>query len=75
MIMSAAKFKSECLALMDKVSKTREEIIITKRGKSVAKLVPLQSNPPLTLFGCLKGTAVILGDVVRPIDTEWDVGA
>ncbi len=75
MIMSAAKFKSECLALMDKVSKTREEIIITKRGKSVAKLVPLQSNPPLTLFGCLKGTAVILGDVVSPIDTEWDVSA
>ena len=38
----AAKFKANCLALMDKVHETGESVVITKHGKPVAKLVPAE---------------------------------
>ena len=68
---SAAKFKAECLQLMDDVAATHEEIIITKRGKPVARLMPVNETPR-KLFGCMEGTVTYLGDIVSPIDEEWD---
>lgn len=68
---SAAKFKAECLQLMDDVAATHEEIIITKRGKPVARLMPVH-EAPRKLFGCMEGTVTYLGDIVSPIDEEWD---
>jgi antitoxin (DNA-binding transcriptional repressor) of toxin-antitoxin stability system len=56
---------------MDEVQETHGEIIITKRGKPVARLVPVSDETP-PLFGSMKGTVKILGDVVAPIDEEWD---
>lgn len=53
---SAAEFKAKCLKLMDEVAKTRKPIIITKRGKPVAKLVPADPEPRKPLFGCMAGT-------------------
>lgn len=43
---------------------------ITKRNKPIAKLVPLKKTPPL--FGKMKGTAHIKGDLIEPIGEEWD---
>lgn len=68
---SAAKFKAECLQLMDDVANGREEVIITKRGKPVARLVPVEPAPK-KLFGCMEGTVTYLGDILSPIDEEWD---
>jgi antitoxin (DNA-binding transcriptional repressor) of toxin-antitoxin stability system len=45
-------------------------IIITKRGKPVAKLVPL-SEEPIDIFGRMAGTIRICGDIISPIDVEW----
>lgn len=72
MRIAAGKFKSQCLALMDEVEKKRKEIIITKRGRPVAKLVPVESgdNP---LIGGMRGTIRIMGDIVAPIGEPWDV--
>ncbi len=67
---SAAKFKAECLQLMDDVANGHEEVIITKRGKPVARLTALEK--PKTTFGCMAGTVTILGDIMSPIDDEWD---
>jgi len=68
----AGEFKVRCLAIMDEVASKREAIIITKRGKPVAKLVPVSQEKD-EIFGFLKGKGKILGDIVSPIlsPEEW----
>ena len=39
----ASEFKAKCLQLMDKVNQSGQEIIITKNGKPVSKLVPFNT--------------------------------
>ena len=68
----AGKFKVHCHAIMDEVQAKREAVVITKRGKPVAKLVPVE-NKKDDIFGFYKGKITILGDVVSPVFTpeEW----
>jgi prevent-host-death family protein len=68
---SAAEFKSKCLKLMDIVERERTQIIITKRGQPVAKLVPFLETPP-SIFGYMAGTATINGDILQPLDVAWN---
>jgi prevent-host-death family protein len=63
----AAEFKANCLRLMDEVAQQRRPIVITKRGKPVAKLVPVEQEPT-DLFGYMAGSARICGDIISPID-------
>lgn len=63
----AGEFKSKCLQLMDNVQRTRKPITITKRGKPVAKLVPIEEQKD-EWFGRLKGKMKIVGDIESPID-------
>jgi len=72
MNMPAGEFKAKCLRIMDEVHKNREEVIITKHGKPVAKLVPVDESDAAPVFGWQKGAARVLGDIVNPIDEEWD---
>jgi prevent-host-death family protein len=64
--MSAAQFKARCLKVMDEVQATRETVLITKKGRPVAKLVPAQA-PSSELFGCLSGVIKITGDIESPV--------
>ena len=70
--MAAGAFKVHCLKVMDEVQSKRVSVLITKRGKPVAKLVPVEKEKD-DIFGFLKGKVIILGDVVSPILTpeEW----
>jgi prevent-host-death family protein len=68
----AGEFKAKCLQLMDRVARSREPIVITKRGKPVAKLVPPdEPEPRAPLFGYMAGTAEIRGDIVNVPPLEW----
>jgi prevent-host-death family protein len=68
---AAAEFKAKCLRLMDEVAQQRRPIIITKRGKPVAKLVPVDREA-VDLFGRMAGSIKICGDIISPIDdAEW----
>jgi len=67
----AGRFKAQCLKLMDEVRDHHREIVITKRGKPVAKLVPFEDKRP-DIFGYMKGTVTILGDIVGPTGEIWD---
>jgi prevent-host-death family protein len=68
----AAEFKSKCLQLLDEISeRKREAIIITKRGKPVARLAPI-AKPGGPIYGALKGLAKIHGDLTEPLDIEWE---
>jgi prevent-host-death family protein len=68
----AGTFKARCLAIMDEVAAKRQAVVITKRGKPVAKLVPVEKEKD-DIFGFMKGKGRILGDVVSPIISpeEW----
>jgi prevent-host-death family protein len=72
--MAAGKFKATCLAVMDEVQAKREPVVITKNGKPVAKLVPIdiQEDDPLAVFRF--GQGKIIGDIVSPITPleDWD---
>lgn len=70
--MPASEFKARCLELMDRVNTRREEIVITKYGRPVAKLVPVEP-PPATAFGAMKGTVLRYGDLISPVDDDWEV--
>ncbi|HKR83176.1 MAG TPA: type II toxin-antitoxin system Phd/YefM family antitoxin [Terriglobales bacterium] len=67
----AAKFKANCLALMDKVQETGEFVVITKHGKPVAKLVPAERERR-NMWGDLAGTVKILGDIESPVTNDWE---
>jgi len=64
MTVPAGVFKAKCLHLMDEVQKYHKEIVITKFGKPVAKLVPVEEKKPKPIFGYLKGTLKIHGDIM-----------
>jgi len=67
----AGKFKAQCLKLLDEVAATREPLIITKFGKPVAQVVPLhEKRTPLR--GALKGSVLWEGDIISPLDVEWE---
>ena len=71
--MRAGEFKARCLKVMDQVRATREPVIITKRGRPVAKLVPVDRRGD-DIFGCLKGVVEIVGDIESPLvaPEEWE---
>jgi len=72
--MAAGEFKAKCLQVMDQVRSTRTPIVITKRGKPIAKLVPAEDHLRSTAFDSLKGKIEILGDIVSPVvpPEDWE---
>lgn len=70
-MIKASEFKAKCLAVLDEVQRTRQPVVITKRGKPVAELRP---PPPAkrNARGILKGRMEIIGDIISPIDVEWE---
>ena len=68
----AGKFKARCLQLMDEVEATGREVVITKRGRPVAKLVPVAQAAVNDVFGCMRGTVTVVGDLVAPLEEQWE---
>jgi len=63
---AAGEFKARCLALMEDVRSTREPLVITKRGKPVVKLVPIEDKKD-DWIGRLNGKMRIVGDIESPV--------
>jgi prevent-host-death family protein len=70
-IMKASEFKAKCLTVLDEVERTRQPVVITKRGKPVAEVVP-HTVRARNARGILKGRLEILGDIISPLDVEWE---
>jgi prevent-host-death family protein len=64
---AATKFKATCLAVVEDVRKTRRPVRITRFGKPVAEIVPVEPEKPKSWLGCMAGTMEIVGDIVGPI--------
>jgi len=67
---AAADFKTRCFGLLDEVARTRRPLVITKRGRPVARLVRLDAG----VSPSLEGSVSYNGDIVAPIGDAWDVG-
>jgi len=69
----AGEFKAQCLAIMDRVSKSGEPVIVTKHGKPVVKLVPAGKQKD-DIFNYMAGKVKIVGDIVGPITPleDWE---
>lgn len=68
---SATEFRARCYRLMDEVAETGREIVITKRGKPVARLVPYRRKRGAP-FGLYRDEIRVHGDIGSPIDVVWD---
>ena len=67
----ASEFKAKCLKLMDEVAENGEEIVIIMNGRPMARLVAYRQKPK-TWFGADRGKMEIIGDIIAPIDVEWE---
>jgi antitoxin (DNA-binding transcriptional repressor) of toxin-antitoxin stability system len=70
MEVSVVAFNAERPKIMHEFAKNHESVIITKRGKRIAKLVPMD-EPVERLFGCMAGTVAFEADIVGMLDADW----
>ena len=70
-VIGAAKFKEQCLALLDNLG--NEGLVITKRGKPVARLLPVERHDA-ELIGSLRDKIVVRGDILAT-GVIWDADA
>ena len=68
----ATEFKAKCLELMDRVAERRETFVITKRGKPVAKLVPVERKPKDSIFGWRDLRRWSQFSFIVTAEKEWD---
>jgi prevent-host-death family protein len=68
--LTVSKLKATCLAVVDEVAKAKKRVIITKRGKPVAELIPYEAETePVPL----KDTVAFMGDLISPVAAEdWE---
>ncbi len=62
----AGEFKAKCLSLLDEVAETGETLVVTKRGKPVARVLPFEEPRPL------RGSILHEEDLVSPLGESWD---
>lgn len=68
-LISASNFKTHCLALLDDVALTGEEVVVTKRGRPVARLVAIDAPQPLAGSVTFHASD---DELVAPLDVAWD---
>ncbi len=68
--LTVSKLKATCLAVVEEVAKSKKRVVITKRGKPVAELIPYEAE---TEAVPLKDTVAFIGDIISPVATEdWE---
>ncbi|HEY0972604.1 MAG TPA: type II toxin-antitoxin system prevent-host-death family antitoxin [Gemmatimonadales bacterium] len=72
----ASEVKNAWHEWLDRVSRMREEVVITRYGRPIARLSPVEpGGEEQRLFGCMAGTVTIHGDIIEPIEVEWEADA
>ena len=65
------EFKAKCLALLEQVKVKQERLLITKRGKPIAAVIPLKKEKRHPMKN-LRGTVLLEKDIVAPLAEDWD---
>ena len=66
-----AEFTANCLKLIDEVATTHQRLVINMGGKPLVEVVPIVEETPNSMFGYMKGTVTIHGDIVAPSGEVW----
>jgi prevent-host-death family protein len=69
----SAEFKARCLELIDRVKETRAEFIVTRHGRPVARLVPIDADRPMSPLGCMRGTVLAYDRPFDPVPATWSI--
>ena len=69
-VVPAGEFKSRCLKLLDEVAAKRHTLVVTKRGRPVAHVTPVPEQGDFV--GSMRESGEILGDIISPVDVEWE---
>ncbi len=75
-VVNISEFKKKYLAILEKVEKTRQPILITRRGKTIAQITAVYGYiEKASWLGCLSSTGVIVGNIVKPVleETTWEI--
>lgn len=67
----AAEFKARCLELVDHVREARATYIVTRHGRPVAQLVPIEPDAPASVLGCLGGSVLDYDRPFDPVPGQW----
>lgn len=67
------ELKTHCYNILDQAQKSNNRIIITRRGKVIAKITPVQPDAKESILGNMVGRAKITGDIIDPIEAKWEV--
>jgi len=70
---SASDLKNAWHEYLDRVARGREEVVVTRYGQPVARLLPYEGpSASPGIFGCLAGSVTVHGDIIRPTGVSWD---
>ena len=69
---SASHLKAKCAEVLDRVERHKTSLIVTRRGRPIARLVPFEKDASLALYGSLSGSVRFWGDVIEPLEVEWE---
>ena len=72
--MPASEVKNAWHEYVDRVSRGREEIIVTRYGKPIMKMTPMDEPVQPGIAGFLSGTVTVHGDIIAPTGEVWEAG-
>lgn len=70
--MSISEFKTHCLAVLERVRTTGRPLVVTKRGRPIARITPPPADESTAAFGSMRTTIEVNGDLLEPVDVGWD---
>lgn len=68
---SSTQLKAHLSEVLDTVARERRTVVVTRHGREIARIVPARRKPE-RLFGVARGCVTVHGDIVEPIDVEWE---
>lgn len=68
--LSVSEFKAQALGILEQIARTGEIVVVTKRGKAIAKVIPFSEDQNSRVPGKLRGTVLEEGDVVTPFGAD-----
>lgn len=69
----SAEFKARCLELVDHVKEARAEYVVTRHGRPVARLVPVDADVPVSPLGAMRGTVLAYDRPFEPVAATWSI--
>ena len=69
---TATELKVRCAEVLERVTVEHRTVTVTKRGRPVARIVPIAAEPAKSLMGYARGGIKVTGDLLAPLDVEWE---